>query len=165
MVLLEKLQHLYGTSRFLEAFRQTSDYWQPSTRLKDFSTDQLILAGRLAARLGGGRLSRRIFREAWNREPDHPRVRYYSGYSRGRDRRLFDDLRDFEKNPELAGADADTQASWFAYHALMWARLRDFTRAHRWIERAASLQKDDGWVLSCESDVLGCEDRWEEALR
>jgi len=57
------------------------------------------------------------------------------------------------------------QAAWLASHAVTWAFLRDFTRAHQCLERAHSLQRRDGWVTSCESDVLGFEDRWQEALK
>jgi hypothetical protein len=51
-----------------------------------------------------------------------------------------------------------------ASHAVTWAFLRDFTRAHQCLERARALESRDGWVTSCESDVLGLEDRWGEAL-
>jgi len=39
---------------------------------------ELIFGGRLATRLAGSRLSRRLFRAARDRDPDNPRVRYLS---------------------------------------------------------------------------------------
>jgi tetratricopeptide (TPR) repeat protein len=41
----------------------------------------------------------------------------------------------------------------------------DSRSAHKCLERAHRLQCRDGWITSCESDVLGLEDRWNEALK
>jgi hypothetical protein len=71
------VQHLYDENRFLDAFRESAEYWKPSTSIQNLSVDELILGGRLAARLGGGRLSRRLLRTAYAREPDNPRVRLF----------------------------------------------------------------------------------------
>src|SRR5438105_14592601 len=69
------LQRLYDTNRFLEAFHQRADYWNPARRFDDLSCDEVILRGRLAARLGGRRLARWLVRSAFNRYPADPRVR------------------------------------------------------------------------------------------
>jgi predicted Zn-dependent protease len=164
MISLAGLQSLYDSNRFLEAFRQSADYWKPSQRLEDLSSDELILGGRFAYRLGGWRLSRRFFRAAFARYPENPRVRYFTHSLRRRQWRLFDDLRTWETNPEIPGADADTQASWLASQAVTWASLREFSRAHDCIERALSFQSSQNWVLTCESNVFGLEDRWSDAL-
>ena len=116
-------------------------------------------------RLGGWRLSRRLFRAAYARDPVNPRVRYFTKHARRRRSRLLDDLREFEANPDICAEDPEMQASWLASHAVTWAFLRDFTTAHQCLERARSLHCRDGWVASCESDVLGLEDRWNEALQ
>jgi hypothetical protein len=92
-------------------------------------------------------------------------VRYFTNHVRRRRSRLLDDLREFEANPDLCAEDPEMQAAWLASHAVTWAFLRDFTRAHQCLERARSLQCRDGWVTSCESNVLGLEDRWREALK
>lgn len=116
-------------------------------------------------RLGGWRLSRRLFRAAYARDPGNPRVRYFTNHARRRRSRLLDDLREFEANPDLCAEDPEMQAAWLASHAVTWAFLRDFTRAHHCLERARPLECRDGWVTSCESDVLGLKDRWTEALK
>jgi tetratricopeptide (TPR) repeat protein len=164
-ITLQRVQYLYDRNLFLQAYRETGEYWKPSTQLENLSADELILAARLATRLGGLRLSRWLFRMARERDPSNPRVRYYTSYVRSGGWRLFDKLRAFDAAPELSGADAETSASWFAYHAVLWASLRDFTRAHQCIERARSHKATDDWVLSCEADVFGYEDRWSEALK
>jgi hypothetical protein len=50
---LPSIQALYDCSRFLDAYEKTQGYWNPSTDLSRLSTEQLILGGRLAIRLGG----------------------------------------------------------------------------------------------------------------
>jgi cellulose synthase operon protein C len=161
---LDNLQQLYDRHRFLDAFQQSAEYWKPSTSPRSLSLDELILGGRLAVRLGGGRLSRRLFRIALERDPSNSRVRYFSNHVRRRRSRTLDDLRAFEADPNACADDPETQASWLASHAITWAYLRDFTRAHHCLERAHAIGRKDGWVNSCESDVLGIEDRWDEAL-
>jgi predicted Zn-dependent protease len=98
------------------------------------------------------------------REPLHPKVRYFTTHLLT-SRHYFDHLREIDHNPELEGADPDTQASWLGYSALRWAILRDFKKAHNCLELAHKHSPADSWVLSCEADVLGYEDRWEESLR
>ena len=165
MISLEGLQSFYDQNRFLEAFRQSMESWKPSQRLEQLSADELIFGGRLAVRLGGRRLSRRLFRTALARDPSNARVRYFTWGLRRRGWKLFDDLRSWEVQPELPGADVNTQASWLASQAVTWASFRDFRRAHACIERAKSLETKESWVFSCESDVFGLEDRWDEALK
>jgi len=160
---LPDLLRLYDSNRFLDAFGRSAEYWKPSTSIQDLSIEELIFAGRLAVRLGGRRLSRRLFRAAYARDPANPRVRYFARHARRRTR-FLDDLREFESNPDICADDPEMQAAWLASHAVTWAYLRDFTTAHKCLDRAHSLRDRDGWVTSCKSEVLGLEDRWNEAL-
>ena len=162
---IEKMQSLYDRKLFLDAFQQSAAYWNPSVRLADLSARELVLGGRLASRLGSSRLSRHLFKAAFARDPSDPYAIYYSSYIYRRGWRLFDVLRAFETNPEIPGADAEIRANRFAYHAAICGSLRDFARAHEYLKRAHACKARDGWVLSCESDVLGYEDRWDEALK
>jgi len=164
-VSLPQVQSLYDQNRFLEAFGLTEGYWKKSQRLEELSSDELIFAGRLAARVGGSRLSRRLLRAAFEVNPRDARVRYFTLSLRWRKLNLFDELRQWEVNPELDGADADTQASWLASQAVIWASYRDFDRAESCLERAKSLRSERSWVFSCESDVFRLKDRRNDALR
>ncbi len=164
MLTVEKVQELYDRNLFLDAFAQTAEYWKPSVRFEDLSVAELILGGRLASRLGGSRLSRKLFAIAVERYPADPAARYFSSYLSSRDRNYFHMLRAFEAEPEIEGADSEIQSSRLAYHAMIYASVRDFDRAHHYISRAREQKARDSWVLSCESDVFGAEDRWVEAL-
>jgi len=126
---------------------------------------ELILGGRLAARPGGWRLSRWLFRTALQRDPSSPRARYFVRSIHRRRWCLLDDLRSFQANPELFPDDPEIQAAWLSSYAVISATLRDFQQAHQCLQQAHSLGTRDSWVLSCESRVLGLEGRWEEALQ
>lgn len=165
MLTVEKVQELYDRNLFLDAFAQTAEYWKPSVRFEDLSVAELILGGRLASRLGSSRLSQKLFIVALERDPSDPAARYFSSYLSRGTRNFFYMLRAFEAEPELEGADSEIQSSRLAYHAVVYASLRDFDRAHRYISRAREHKARDSWVLSCESDVFGAEDRWVEALK
>jgi hypothetical protein len=73
-------------------------------------------------------------------------VRYFTIHIRRRRSQLIDVLREFEANPDRCAADPEMQAAWLASHAVTWAFLRDFTSAHKCLERARILQPRDGWV-------------------
>ncbi|HSC45912.1 MAG TPA: tetratricopeptide repeat protein [Candidatus Acidoferrum sp.] len=162
---LEAIQNLYDQNQFVEAYRQSAEYWLPSQSIEKLSLDELILGGRMAARLGGLRLSRRLFRMARARYPEDARARYFGQKLWTRGWKLFEEVRSWEKTPELENADDITQSSWLASQGVMWAALRDFDRSHLCMARAKELGARESWVFSCESSALGLEDRWEDALR
>jgi len=165
MFSLESVKRLYDRHRYVEAFQHSPEYWKPSTSILNLSLDELILGGRLAVRLGGWRLSRRLFRAAYDRFPCDSRVRFYSDRVRRHRRRLLDELRDFQTHPDTCADHPETQSAWLGSQAVTWAMLRDFSRAHQCLERARSLDINDGFVESCGSYVFGLEDRWDEALK
>jgi tetratricopeptide (TPR) repeat protein len=162
---LENLEALYNQSKFLDAYEKTKSYWEPSTDLSSLSTGELILAGRLANRLGGRRLCRWLFCKAYKREPRDPNVRYFTRSLRLRNLDFWDEVRSLEGEPLLGAADPELEASWLASHAVTWATLRDFERAEACLKHARSYSPSQGWVESCESYVLGMADRWEDALK
>ena len=165
VIQLSKLQGLYDHHLYLDAFTLTAKFWESSTDVQQLSIDELILASRLAARLGGQRLSRWLLRVALKRDPGNPRVRYFARHVLLSRERLLDQLKAFNTQPDLGGNDPELRASWYASHAFTWAALRDFDRAYECLAAAHSLAPNDSWVLTCESNALGIADRWSDALR
>jgi tetratricopeptide (TPR) repeat protein len=161
---LKAIQELYDRHCFVEAYRRSSQFWHEDTDVSRLPAEELILGGRLAVRLGGRRLGRWLFRVAQQREPENPRVRYFTQHLRQRGRHFLELLREFQQQPELGSGDAELEASWCASCALTWAWVRDFETARACLERAKSFAARDAWVLSCEADVLGLSDRWQDAL-
>lgn len=164
MSTLQSIQDLYDRHLFLRAYHQSAAYWTPATDLQSLSVAELVLGGRLAARLGGLRLARRLFMAANSRAPGNPAVRYFGMHFRRRGGHLFDTLREFEEHPDLDVDDPELRASWFGSQAVVWASVQDFQRAYDCIQRARSLGVEHAWILTCESEILGLEDRWEDAL-
>ncbi|HWC16493.1 MAG TPA: C39 family peptidase, partial [Terriglobales bacterium] len=165
VTLLDNVQRLYEANEFLTAYSETKHLWQPSTSLAEFSTDELVLAARLATRLGGRRLSRWLFYEALKREPHNPKVRYFAGFVHQRECTLLNHIRNFPTQQELDSFAQDLRVSYLASHAVLLASVRDFSSAHEYIRRAYAVGSDNAWAASCHSDVLGMEDKWHDAIK
>jgi predicted Zn-dependent protease len=164
VTLLAQLQTLYDRHRYLDAYRRSADFWHPATNKQKLTTDELIFAGRLAGQLGGWRLSRWLLQTARQRDPQNPCVRYFCTNIRRKHTTALEDLLEFESRPDLETDDQTLRAWWYASQAGVWAAFRDFERAYNCIERAHALAPEDGWIWSCESQVHGRADRWEDAL-
>src|SRR5882724_5660871 len=134
--LLADWQSIYDRHRFLDAYKASSEYWTESTSIDDLTAAEMIFAGRLVSRLGGFRLSRHLYRKAHERDPRLPLVRYFTRHITGPRDLLLDQLREFEKNPELGGDDPELRASWQAVHAYIFATLRDFSRSRELLKNA-----------------------------
>ena len=163
-IVISSVDELYDRSRFLDAYDQTRTFWNSSTDLSRLSVDQLILAGRLASRLGSGRICRWLWHLAYQREPENPNVRYYTHRARLRRRDFFGDLRRLEEDPLIGATDPRTEAWWLAYQSVTWATLRDFSKAESCLKRARTYLREDGWIECCESRVKGIADCWQESL-
>src|SRR5579864_4028325 len=109
---LEQIQELYDRGLFQQAYRLTARFWSPTTDIAQLSIEELILGGRLAGNLGGYRLARWLHRAAMQREPEHPRVKYFTQHLRRRGWHFAEELHAIEQNPELGGDDAQLQAWW-----------------------------------------------------
>ena len=94
-----------------------------------------------------------------------PLVRYFTRHINGSRGLLLDELRNFEKNPDLGGDDAELRASWLAGYAHTFAILRDFSRAQDLLKQAQTLSPQSAWIYSIEADVLGMADQWQDSLR
>jgi tetratricopeptide (TPR) repeat protein len=161
----QEIEDLYDRNLFVGAYQRSKGYWQPSTNLESLSLEELILGGRLATRLGGLRLSRRLLALAHTKNPADPLVRYFTVGVRRRGWDVFDELRAFEADPDLGGDDRELEGAWYAHFALVWAQFRDMARADDCLNHAHELSPRDAWILSCESGVHGYAHRWEAALR
>lgn len=153
----------YHSYRYLDAYERSRALWQPSTNIDDVPLEAIVLGGRLARFLGGFKISGHLFRVAARRAPASPLVRLYCSDAR-RPRTVLEDLRRAENEPELGSGDASLDSSWILQTALVWARARDFERAHRALERAAEIENDSSWAGTVRAAVWMMEDRWEDAL-
>jgi len=161
---LDRIQALYDQSRFMDAYRATADLWREPELVHYLGVEQLILAGRLAGRLGGTKVRRWLFRVALAAEPEHPRVRYFARSSVRPRWHLLEQLQELERQPGPGLDDPDLEASWLATRAHLLALVRDFDRAEPLLEQARSTGGEPAWVGCCTAEVLLLEDRWQDAL-
>jgi tetratricopeptide (TPR) repeat protein len=162
---LAELQTVYDAHLFLDAFKLSVDSWTDLAAIDELTAEEMILAGRLASRIGGMRISRHLYRKARERAPKLPLVRYFTRHISGSKDLLLDQLLEFEKDPELGGDDAELRASWLGAHAYIFAVLRDFTRAEDLLNEAHKLSPASAWLLSQEADVMGMADKWDESVQ
>jgi len=165
IIILDNLQRLYDRNEFLTAYQETKEWWQPRTELTELSVDELVLAARLATRLGGRRLWRWIFYEALKREPHNPKVRYFARFVHQRGWTLLKQIQTFPAQYELDSFPPELRVSYLASQGVLLASVRDFSCAHEYIRRAYAVGSDYAWAASCHADVLGMEDKWQDAIK
>ncbi|MCE9560475.1 MAG: hypothetical protein K8U57_00325 [Planctomycetes bacterium] len=127
-------------------------------------TPARLIGGRLAIQLGAAILGRRMHLIAYRSTPSHPEAIYY--HARYRMER-FGPLSTWEfmrQNPDWSEASPDLHADWLALSGFTAARLRDFDRAERWLNRADAVAPDRPWPCIERSSVYELADRHEEAL-
>ncbi len=155
----------YESGCFVDAYEQTRESWQHPGLVDEIGDPvALLLAGRLAFRLGGAKYGRWIFRVAARRFPGDPDVRYYTHDYCRRFRTSLEYLQYLESEPPQFDGRSDLQAFFLARAGHTWASVRDFDNAHRTFDQAFSLGVDDGWVTALWASALLCEDRVGEAL-
>src|ERR1700722_7807394 len=68
------------------------------------------------------------------------------------------------KHPDWSDAIPELRSDWLALSGFIAARLRDFDRAERWLNRAESVAPDRPWPCIERSSVYELADRLEDAL-
>jgi tetratricopeptide (TPR) repeat protein len=160
--LLQQIQDLYDSGRYLSAFRAGEELgpladW-PSTRGQ-------VLAGRLAANLGGERLARVLHFRAWRRERTEPRACYFYVWSKLVRRGPLAAWQTLERLGDVDGNDDRERGEWFALRAYLLGHLRDYDTAERWMERAFRVGGEDhAWLWVERSTLFELEDKFEDAL-
>ncbi len=123
------------------------------------------LGGRLVIQLGTPRLGRWLHLRAYRDTPTHHEAIYY--HARYRLER-FGPLAAWQflrKNPEWNDAPPEVRADWYGLHGFIAARLRDFDRADRWLNRAEkSLASDRAWLCIERASSLEFAERLDDAL-
>ena len=161
---ISSLLELYDQNRFLDAYEHAKPLWQSPPALEDMNAEHLVHGGRLASRLGGLRLSRWLFRKAFERFPDHHLTRLYCRDLKNK-KSLYELLMDFENDPELQTDNPAWNAVWYATNAMMWGRLRQFGRAFELIDKSLAFGKEQDWTYCCKARIHLFEDKWDEGLK
>ncbi len=154
------IRDLYNAHRFRDAYDDTRTFWDQGELPPDLETADLILAGRLAERLGGLRLSRQLWRLAQDREPQHPDVILFAEDRLDRRSSYYTFLNKFEERSELEGATEETQMYWMAGRAHALGVMRDFRAAEHTLARVKERFGEHDWLTLIEGEIAFARDRW-----
>lgn len=123
------------------------------------------MAGRLAANLGGYRLSNVLHWLAWRSDRHDPDLLAYHSHTilqRRGPLLAYELLERYGGEPSKKTPDGQVHLA--TVRATVAAQLRDFESAHTYLRHASTLIPDYPWVATAQSHVLELEDRYPEAL-
>ncbi|CAM2070511.1 Tetratricopeptide repeat protein [Sulfidibacter corallicola] len=159
-----QIDQMYRDCRYLDAYRATQPYWSRPSLAARLTVEELVLAARLAAKLGGSRESRILLREARKRSPQHPQVRFFGSDGEPSGEPPLNQLRDFVEDPDFGSEDPALDARWVAQHAQIFARYRDFESSTFWMTRARELNPVCPWLDLHQAHIWMEAGRWDDAL-
>ena len=158
---LSTIRELYTKTLYLQAYQVAKKY----PDLNSWSTSSArLLGGRLAIQIGAPKLGRYLHLKAYRETPYHYESIYY--YARYRLERLgpWETWKFMLKYPDWQLAPAEVRADWYGFQGFVAARLRDFDRAERYLNRADALTPDRPWLAIERSAYLEFCERFQEAL-
>ncbi len=158
---VSRIRELYSHGYYRQAYAVAAAFgpfreWQ--------STPARLIGGRLAIQLGSPILGRRMHLLAYRSTPAHPEAIYY--HARYRMER-FGPLATWifmRKHPDWSDALPELRSDWLALSGFIAARLRDFDRAERWLNRAETISPDRPWPCIERSSVYELSERLDDAL-
>ena len=158
---LRRIEKYCEDGQYLKAYEAS----KPLGRLTDWpGTEGLILAGRLAARLGSIRTGMAIHRMAWRADRDHLNARYYYCFTK---LMRFGPWSGWSWMKRFGDPQTDNPrrlADWYGLRAVILASFRDFEPAEYWINKAIETAPEEPYAHVQRSSLLLSEDRPEEAL-
>jgi tetratricopeptide (TPR) repeat protein len=156
-----KLRELYAQGRYRQAF----DYAGPFGPFRSWTgTPARLIGGRLAIQLGAPRLGRRLHALVFRASPAYPEAIYYHARYRLEKFGPLACWRFQRQHPDWSDAPPELHADWLALQGFVAARLRDFDRAERWINRAESIAPTRPWIAVERASVYDLAERYDDAL-
>jgi tetratricopeptide (TPR) repeat protein len=159
---LSRVEALYDAGLCLQAYREAI---KAGSLRRWTGISARVLAGRLAANVGGYRLNRVHYWLAWCSNKTNPDLLAYHGYTVYQRRGplgAFEFLERHSDSKETGEPKGLTH--FYTMRARVAGHLRDFKASELWLARAAEIGPDDPWVATTRADILECQDRYEEAL-
>ncbi len=123
-----------------------------------------LIGGRLAIQIGAPRLGRRLHLLAFRGAPAYPEAIYYHARYRLDRFGPFSCWQFLRRHPDWSDAPPELHADWLSLNGFVAARLRDFDRAERWLNRAESVAPMRPWPLIERASAYEMADRLDDAL-
>ena len=158
--LFNKIQDLYDQGLYLQAFENSK---QVGPIEKWTGNRSRVLGARIANHVGSTRLGRVLLRLAHRHCPTDPEINYFHTFAMLGRRGAYKTFEVINQLGELEGADEVTKSDWFAMQGLLYAYLRDFENADKWIERAFEIAPDRAWLHVQHSSIFDLQDRPKDA--
>ena len=128
------------------------------------STPARLIGGRLAIQLGAPRLGRQLHAAAFRATPAHPEAIYYHARYRLERFGLLACWRFLRQHPDWSDAPPELHADWLSLQGFVAARLRDFDRAERWLNRSETVAPNRAWPAVERASAYELADRLDDAL-
>ena len=158
---LAPIRELYARGLYLQAMKRAEAFGP----FKDWSnTPARLLGGRLVIQLGAPRLGRWLHLCAYRDTPTHHEAIYYHARYRLERFGPLNAWQFLRKNLEWNDAAPEVRADWYALHGFITARLRDFDRSERFLNRAGSLAHDRAWLCIERASAYEFAERYDDAL-
>ncbi len=158
---LTRVRELYMQGRY----RQAYDAATALGPLREWSgTAARLIGGRLAIQLAAPKLGRRMHLIAFRATPAYPEAIYYHARYRLERFGPLSTWRFMRDHPDWSDSPPELHADWIALNAFLVARLRDFDRAERLLNRAEAITPDRPWPCIERSSVYEFADRLDDAM-
>ncbi len=159
---LAPIRDLYARGLYLQALKQAEAFGP----FKEWSNPAArLLGGRLVIQLGAPRLGRWLHLRVYRDMPTYHEALYYHARYRLERYGPLAAWQFLRKSPEWNEAPPEVRADWYGLHGFVAARLRDFDRADRWLNRAEkSVDRDRAWLYIERASAYEFAERLDNAL-
>jgi tetratricopeptide (TPR) repeat protein len=123
-----------------------------------------LIGGRLAIQLGAPKLGRRMHLAAFRSTPAHPEAIYYHARYRMERFGPLSTWRFMRDHPDWSDAPPELHTDWVSLAGFVAARVRDFDRAERLLNRAEAITPNRPWPCIERASAYEFADRLEDAL-
>jgi tetratricopeptide (TPR) repeat protein len=156
-----RIRDLYGRGQYRLAYEVAAAYgpfraWS--------GTPARLIGGRLVIQLGAPKLGRQLHAAAFRSTPGYPEAVYYHARYRLERFGPLSTWQFLRRHPDWSDAPPELHADWLALNGFVAARLRDFDRAERWLNRADAVSPDRPWPSIERASAYELADRLEDAL-
>ncbi len=158
---LAEIKSLYLAGRYRAAFDRGSALGPPRAWS---GPPARLLAGRLAMQLGAPRLGRQLHALTFRQSPAYPEAVYYMARYRLERFGPLGCWQFLRQHTDWSEAAPELRADWWALHAFVNARFRDFDRAEKYLADSEKLAPDRPWHHVERSSILEQQEKPEEAL-
>ncbi len=158
---LANIRELYTQGRYRQAHEAASAFGPIRSWT---STPARLIGGRLAIQLGAPTLGRQLHLAAYRSTPHHPEAIYYHARYRLERFGPLAAWRFLRANPDWSDAPPELHADWLALNGFVAARLRDFDRSERWLNKAETVAPERAWPCIERASSYELADRLEDAL-